>query len=93
MKNENVSNVEKNSLATNTVPLNTVHVNALEKLRCKRETINLQVEGDHEYFANGILTHNCDVVRYIAQGVENQSSGEVKRVKSPFGSSGKKYNI
>jgi len=25
---------------------------------------NLAVEGPHEYFANGVLTHNCDGLRY-----------------------------
>lgn len=28
---------------------------------------NLQVEGDHEYIANGILTHNCDTLSYAAE--------------------------
>lgn len=27
---------------------------------------NLKVENDHEYFANGVLVHNCDCLRYIA---------------------------
>jgi len=40
-----------------------------------------------------VSDHAMDVVRYMCQGVENQSSGEVKRVKSPFGSGGRKYNI
>lgn len=25
---------------------------------------NLEVEGSHEFYANGILTHNCDSLRY-----------------------------
>lgn len=25
---------------------------------------NLEVEGQHEYFANGVLSHNCDALRY-----------------------------
>jgi hypothetical protein len=25
---------------------------------------NLTVEGDHEFFAAGVLTHNCDALRY-----------------------------
>ena len=28
---------------------------------------NLTVEGEHEYFANGILVSNCDCMRYLAQ--------------------------
>lgn len=30
----------------------------------RRKVYNLTVEGEHEYFANGILTHNCDVIAY-----------------------------
>jgi len=30
----------------------------------KRDVYNLEVEGEHEYFANGILVHNCDGIRY-----------------------------
>jgi len=26
---------------------------------------NLTVDGSHEYFANGVLVHNCDTLRYI----------------------------
>lgn len=33
---------------------------------------NLTVEGDHEYFANGILTHNCDALRYGVSSVRKQ---------------------
>lgn len=34
----------------------------------RREAVyNLAVEGDHEYFANGILTHNCDTLSYAAE--------------------------
>jgi len=27
---------------------------------------NLKVEDEPEYFANGILVHNCDAMRYVA---------------------------
>lgn len=27
---------------------------------------NLHIEGTHEYFANGVLVHNCDALRYLA---------------------------
>jgi hypothetical protein len=34
----------------------------------KRDAVyNIEVEGEHEYFANGILTHNCDVMSYAAE--------------------------
>ena len=28
------------------------------------DVYNLTVEGEHDFFANGILTHNCDAARY-----------------------------
>ncbi len=30
---------------------------------------NLTVEGASEFFANGVLAHNCDALRYVAQGI------------------------
>jgi len=26
---------------------------------------NLLVEGEHEFYANGYLVHNCDAIRYL----------------------------
>ena len=31
----------------------------------KAETFNLQVDGVHEYIANGVVVSNCDAVRYV----------------------------
>lgn len=31
----------------------------------KQPVYNLTVDGCHEYFANGILVHNCDSLRYL----------------------------
>lgn len=28
---------------------------------------NLSVEGSHEFYANDVLVHNCDVISYSAQ--------------------------
>lgn len=39
---------------------------ALENLNRIENVYDLEVEEDHEYFANGILVHNCiDAFRYI----------------------------
>ena len=35
---------------------------------------NLTVENTPEYFANGILTHNCDVLRYIVTHIDKTGS-------------------
>jgi phage terminase large subunit-like protein len=37
-----------------------------------RPVYNLLVEGAHEFFANGILVHNCDGLVYLLQGLVNQ---------------------
>jgi hypothetical protein len=31
----------------------------------RADVYNLTVEGEHEFFANGVLTHNCDALRYL----------------------------
>lgn len=41
-------------------PVHVVSVRAAGSAR----TYNLSVEGPHEYFANGVLVSNCDMVRY-----------------------------
>ena len=42
------------------------HVVALENLERAEDVYDLTIEKDHEYFANGLLVHNClDAFRYI----------------------------
>lgn len=36
---------------------------------------NLTVETDNEYFANGILCHNCDILAYMVQQLERFGTG------------------
>jgi len=31
----------------------------------RADVYNLTVDGAHEFFANGVLVHNCDAVRYL----------------------------
>ena len=57
---------EKNLLQTNTGLQDFVQ-DHVEVVICgnKEETVyNLTVEDAHEFFANGILVHNCDSLRY-----------------------------
>lgn len=42
-------------------------VGKVEKLASRERVFNLTVDGEHEYFANGILVSNCDCLRYLAQ--------------------------
>lgn len=41
-----------------------VRIIATRKLKRKRRVYNLRVDDCHEYFANGVLVHNCDAARY-----------------------------
>jgi predicted phage terminase large subunit-like protein len=64
---------------------------ALGPVGCGTATVfNLAVEGEHEFFANGILVHNCDA----ASGAFNELANNTKRPgtvavggkRSPYGS-------
>lgn len=37
---------------------------------------NLQIEGQQEYFANGILVHNCDSFHYLVMGLRDEHPPE-----------------
>ena len=51
----------ENSVLVNVKP---VHCVSVEKYSGKQRVYNLKVEGASEFFANGILVHNCDALRY-----------------------------
>jgi hypothetical protein len=64
--------VESSSRATDTrsesiVP---VHVISVRDLGRKAAVYNLTVSGVPEYFANGILVHNCDALRYMVAEID-----------------------
>jgi phage terminase large subunit-like protein len=47
---------------------------SVEKLSWREDVYNIAVEGEHEFFANGILTHNCDELaswRYLTETWDN----------------------
>ena len=58
----NVKNVEMNLQKINTQQKNIVQENA-------QQVYDLTVEDTHEYFANGVLLHNCDLTRYLLTSV------------------------
>ncbi len=50
---------------------------------------NLTVDGRPEYFANGILVHNCDAMRYMAKWVAKYTQkplrpGRKRQAPDPF---------
>jgi len=64
---------EKNTtsiLAKNIIqePINSYITYALENISFGNKRVenvyDLEVDGEHEYFANGLLVHNCDAARY-----------------------------
>jgi hypothetical protein len=45
--------------------IQTAKLQILEKEKeWSEEVYDLTIEDNHEYFANGILVHNCDALRY-----------------------------
>ncbi len=44
---------------------------AVYKFPHRQAVYNLTVADTHEYFANGILVHNCDAMRYMAWHLRN----------------------
>ena len=63
----NVCSVARNSSSISTSKRMCVHpvVVGVERLSRKIPVFNLTVEGEHEYFANGVLVSNCDALRYL----------------------------
>jgi len=84
MRQGNVPDVEHPSWSINTqssdiVPIHVLFVTGAPD----RSVYNLTVEGG-EYFANGILTHNCDSLRYLCaylMGPQEQSEVVYKPVQ------------
>jgi hypothetical protein len=62
----NANSVEIHSPKINTLQLDFVRVNAVQKTESKAPVFNLEIEDCHEFFANGILVHNCDGLGYMA---------------------------
>lgn len=73
---QSVSTVERNSCITSTsnknavpknVRINYLVVKDLKVVGIRKEHVyDIEVEGEHEFFANGILVHNCiDATRYV----------------------------
>src|SRR5699024_720522 len=61
---ENANIAETHSQSTNTQKLDFVRGAVVTKPGQSEKVYNITVEDEHEYFANGILTHNCDSLRY-----------------------------
>lgn len=56
----------RDALSPSTAPGNVLgSVRRIVKLDITAPVYNLSVEGAHEYYANGVLVHNCDAWRYL----------------------------
>lgn len=70
MRKEFANTAEKSSLQTNIAEIDSAVEYALENIEVIEErnelTYDIEVEREHEFFANGILVHNCiDATRYV----------------------------
>jgi len=63
-----------------------VRVTGLCKVTDKQDVYNLEIEDAHEFFANGVLVHNCyDALRYgLTQAREYTPNKQRPRPPSPF---------
>lgn len=59
---ENAQSAQTNSRSTSIEKQKLVHVNV--EVCSGARVYDIHVEGIHEYFANGLLVHNCDSIRY-----------------------------
>lgn len=69
---EGALNAKLSLLSTNTRPQSHVQSHVVQSVHTEKgakiKVYDLTVQGKHEFFANGVLVHNCiDCLRYIAQ--------------------------
>lgn len=57
-------------------------VTSVERLSEKQPVYNLTVAGAHVYYANGVLTHNCDFLAWIGIGLSQLSPASRKLPKT-----------
>ena len=81
MKQESALYAERNSGQTDSGTQNAAVAVVLQDIEIrseeKREVFDLQVNDIHEYFANGILVHNClDALRYALWTKYGQNAGQ-----------------
>jgi hypothetical protein len=66
--NQNVCNAEKITSQKQSMQSSAIQTAKLKNFECvtswQERVYDLSVEDEHEYFANGILVHNCDAMRY-----------------------------
>lgn len=81
MSQESASSVEKNSVPIDIAKQYVVEALVLQSIVINEEkteeVFDLLVDGQHEYFANGILVHNClDALRYALWTKYGQNAGQ-----------------
>jgi len=60
-------------------PVHVAHLRAAER----GPVYNLTIEGEHEFFANGVLVANCDALRYSAVWLTEDTQGPGELVYQP----------
>lgn len=72
--------IKTNTLFLKLVPENVVRFHSLTP-NGKAKVYNITVEGNHQYFANGILVSNCDTLRYLLMARIFRPQLEAKKKK------------
>lgn len=80
ISNENVRSVQEN-LKVSIKIQDSVQDYVIQKTEKKEKVYNLQVEDANEYFANGVLVHNCDAFVYLILGMVEQGLRKMEIVQ------------
>lgn len=74
-KTARASNAASRSESTATLRRSVAVVRALQRRPAgSADVYNLQVDGEPEFFANGLLVHNCDALRYLLLNIGTGAS-------------------
>ena len=75
---KNVKNVKPHSVQTNMIKNNFAQTLVVKEIigepKGVEEVFDLNIDEIHEYFANGLLVHNCDSLRYGAYSNRNNQT-------------------
>lgn len=69
----------------NTRSRNAVRAHAVQNSERSEDVFNISVDGEHEYFANGILVSNCDAFRYMVCNIMDiAEEGHIGGMKAKY---------
>lgn len=77
------SSLQLTRKAQNTAPRHAVCVTGKRELLGRARVHNLAVSNAHTFYANGVLTHNCDAIGLVGQLMDRMSNGNAPKDERP----------